>query len=109
MDINSIFPYDSAYYEEELLFDPPPKEVRSRAHIEKILNVETKASDDQLNQATLKKLKKIYEESIVPLESTYKYKELSHRWVIFCEKLIFLSTFFKNTETGPLSIIVNNY
>ena len=77
--INSIFPYDSAYYEEELLFDPPPKEVRSRAHIEKILNVETKASDDQLNQATLKKLKKIYEESIVPLESTYKYKELSHR------------------------------
>ena len=77
--INSIIPNDSAYYEEELLFDPPPKEVRSRAHIEKILNVETKASDDQLNQATLKKLKKIYEESIVPLESTYKYKELSHR------------------------------
>ena len=83
MAINSIFSYDSAYYEEELLFDPPPKEVRSRAHIEKILNVETKASDDQLNQATLKKLKKIYEESIVPLESTYKYKELSHRWEIF--------------------------
>ena len=73
---------DSAYYQEEvLLFTPPPKEVRSRAHIDKILNLEPKTNDDQLSQTTLKKLKKIYEESILPLESTYKYKELSHRYV----------------------------
>ena len=72
---------DSVYFEEEPLFQPPPAEVRSRGHIDKILNVESKTSDDNLDQTTLKKLKKIYEDSIVPLEKTYKYKELSHRYV----------------------------
>merc|ERR1711963_880564 len=70
---------DSAYYEEELLFTPPPKEVRSRAHIDKILNVESKANEDETSHTTLKKLKAIYENSIKDLEKTYKYKELSHR------------------------------
>ena len=72
---------DSVYFEEEPLFQPPPAEIRSRGHIDKILNVESKTSDDNLDQTTLKKLKKIYEDSIVPLEKTYKYKELSHRYV----------------------------
>ena len=52
----------------------------SEGHIDKILNVESKTSDDNLDQTTLKKLKQIYEDSIVPLEKTYKYKELSHRY-----------------------------
>ena len=66
-------------YEEEPLFDPPPKQVRSRAHIEKILGTGQAVLNENLVSGTLKELKKIYTNSILPLESSYKYRELSHR------------------------------
>ena len=33
----TVLKEDESVYEEEILFEPPPAEVRSRAHIEKIL------------------------------------------------------------------------
>ena len=33
----TVLKEDDSVYEEEILFEPPPAEVRSRAHIEKIL------------------------------------------------------------------------
>ena len=103
---------DSAYYEEELLFTPPPKEVRSRAHIDKILNVESKANEDEASHATLKKLKAIYEESIVPLEKTYKYKELSHRHFgdpeIFSKPLVVLMGPWSGGKSTMINYFLGN-
>ena len=36
-DAPKVLEEDQSAYEEELLFEPPPKEIRSRAHIDKIL------------------------------------------------------------------------
>ena len=64
--------------DDEWLFEPPPAEVRSRAHIDELLHANA-ISDAKLEEAHLKELKKIYETSIKPLETIYKYKELSNR------------------------------
>ena len=64
--------------DDEWLFEPPPPEVRSRDHINEILE-QGELSNSKLEEKYLKTLKKIYESSIKPLEETYKYKELSNR------------------------------
>ena len=89
--------------DEEWLFEPPPPEVRSREHIGNILGKKRRKTDKKLaayiikkipsaglnepvgkdmttlNEKTLKELKKVYENAIKPLETTYKYRELSNR------------------------------
>ncbi|XP_040570301.1 uncharacterized protein [Lepeophtheirus salmonis] len=65
----------------EWLFEPPPPEVRARNHIEEILDM-TKLStykSDKLIDKTLKDLKKTYQSSVEPLETLFKYRELSNR------------------------------
>ena len=61
------------------LFEPPPPVVRSRAHIDEVLNFEGEKTEGKAVDDTLKELKKIYENSVKPLEDIYKYKELSNR------------------------------
>ncbi len=67
--------------DEEWLFDPPPPEVRSRSHISQILGLDQPQRSEMtdLVETTLRNLKKIYENSIRPLETPYKYRELSNR------------------------------
>jgi len=67
--------------DEDWLFDPPPPEVRSRAHIAQILGLNEPAKDSilKITETTLKDLKKVYETSIKALEKEYKYRELSNR------------------------------
>jgi len=72
---------DDIEEDDEWLFEPPPREVRSREHVKKILGLEETTSDEilKITESTLKELKKVYESSIKDLEKTYKYKELSNR------------------------------
>ena len=74
---------DEVYEEEDedWLFQPPPKEKRSREHISEILGLQETSKDSVLKvtETTLKDLKKIYETSIRDLEKEYKYKKLSNR------------------------------
>ena len=64
--------------DDEWLFEPPPPEIRSRDHIDEILDLSAPSSS-KIEDKHLKDLKKIYESSIKPLETAYKYKELSNR------------------------------
>merc|ERR1719351_423108 len=64
--------------DDEWLFEPPPPEVRSRDHIDEILQPNA-PSNAKLEEKHLKTVKKIYENSIKPLEGVHKYKELSNR------------------------------
>ena len=64
--------------DDEWLFEPPPSEIRSRAHINEILEQDA-PSNSKMEQKHLKGLKKIYETSIQPLEDSYKYSSLSNR------------------------------
>eukprot|EP00096_Caligus_rogercresseyi_P016521 TRINITY_DN920_c0_g1_i3.p1 TRINITY_DN920_c0_g1~~TRINITY_DN920_c0_g1_i3.p1 ORF type:complete len:1395 (-),score=386.10 TRINITY_DN920_c0_g1_i3:125-4309(-) len=80
----------------EWLFEPPPPEVRSRAHIDEILDISKIKSykSDKLIQGSLRSLKKIYESSVEPLETLFKYRELSNRHYgdpeIFAKPLVVL-------------------
>ncbi|TRY73635.1 hypothetical protein TCAL_03348 [Tigriopus californicus] len=67
--------------DEEWLIELPPPEVRSRDHIDTILGLDTNNNEGLYTKIedTLKQLKKVYEHSIKPLETTYKYRELSNR------------------------------
>eukprot|EP00095_Tigriopus_kingsejongensis_P011320 maker-scaffold1444_size41037-snap-gene-0.7 protein:Tk11320 transcript:maker-scaffold1444_size41037-snap-gene-0.7-mRNA-1 annotation:"sarcalumenin isoform x2" len=67
--------------DDEWLFEPPPPEIRSRDHISTILGLNDPGSESRQDEieSTLKQLKKVYEHSIKPLETTFKYRELSNR------------------------------
>jgi len=61
-----------------------PKKLRSRDHIQKVLRLEIEESAatekiKKLTEATLKELKKLYDNAIKPMETLYKYRDLSNR------------------------------
>lgn len=61
-----------------------PSALRSREHIDSILGLDESSQDvykkiDPISEATLTELKNIYGSSIKPLESTYKYQDISNR------------------------------
>lgn len=63
-----------------------PSAVRSRDRLEAILGLDEVSKDvsartNPIAEVTLKDLKKIYESTIVPLESLYKYQDISNRHV----------------------------
>lgn len=63
-----------------------PSAVRSRDKLEAILGLDEVSKDVEartspIADVTLKELKKIYEGTIVPLESLYKYQDISNRHV----------------------------
>merc|ERR1719225_2539987 len=108
----TVLEEDASIFEEEMLFDPPPKEVRSRAHIDKILGQGTEQKNEQLTQSTLKQLKKVYENSIKPLENSYKYKELSQRHFgdpeIFTKPLVVLMGPWSGGKSSMINYILGN-
>lgn len=61
-----------------------PTDLRSRSHISQLLHLDDESDviENVINKAAdgiLKDLKRIYENAIKPLETLYKYRDLSNR------------------------------
>ena len=76
-----------------------PTVPRSREHIESILGLDESSRDasrkaDPISESTLKELKSIYGSSIKPLETFFKYQDISNRHMsdaeIFGQPLVLL-------------------
>lgn len=99
--------------EEELLnIIEIPENLRSRAHINQILRLDEEASEAELTieksaEIVLRDLKRLYENSIKPLEVLYKYRDLSNRHFgdpeIFSKPLVL----FMGPWSGGKSSILN--
>lgn len=99
--------------EEDLLLTVEiPENLRSRDHISKILRLDEEASEAELiveksAEIILRDLKRLYENSIKPLEGVYKYRDLSNRHFgdpeIFSKPLIL----FMGPWSGGKSSILN--
>jgi hypothetical protein len=82
--------------DEEWLFEPPPPVVRSREHIPVSLGLDRAVTpeENELTESSLEGLKEVYETKVRPLESAYRYSELSRRHFgdaeIFAKPLIVL-------------------
>lgn len=89
-----------------------PENLRSRDHIVQILRLDEEASEAELTieraaDIVLRDLKKLYENSIKPLEGVYKYRDLSNRHFgdpeIFSKPLVL----FMGPWSGGKSSILN--
>ncbi|XP_063548895.1 sarcalumenin [Cydia strobilella] len=99
--------------EEELLNVPEiPENLRSRDHITQILRLDEEASEAELTidrsaEIVLRDIKRLYENSIKPLETLYKYRDLSNRHFgdpeIFSKPLVL----FMGPWSGGKSSILN--
>ncbi|KAI8437617.1 hypothetical protein MSG28_011876 [Choristoneura fumiferana] len=99
--------------EEELLNVPEiPENLRSRDHISQILRLDEETSEAELTieksaEIVLRDIKKLYENSIKPLETLYKYRDLSNRHFgdpeIFSKPLVL----FMGPWSGGKSSILN--
>lgn len=101
------YPVDDLLLESEI-----PEDLRDRSHIDEILhlNDESVAQNEALAKIadkTLNDLKKIYENAIKPLETLYKYRDLSNRHFgdpeIFSKPLVVLM----GPWSGGKSTIIN--
>ncbi|XP_063358099.1 sarcalumenin [Cydia amplana] len=99
--------------EEELLnVSEIPENLRSRDHIAQILRLDEEASEAELTieksaEIVLRDIKRLYENSIKPLETLYKYRDLSNRHFgdpeIFSKPLVL----FMGPWSGGKSSILN--
>lgn len=89
-----------------------PENLRSRQHINQILRLDEEASEAEIiveksADIVLRDLKKLYENSIKPLEALYKYRDLSNRHFgdpeIFSKPLVL----FMGPWSGGKSSILN--
>ncbi|KAL4702706.1 hypothetical protein ACJJTC_011571 [Scirpophaga incertulas] len=104
---------DEGTPEEDLLKTADiPDNLRSREHINQILRLDEEASEDEITiersaDIVLRDLKRLYENSIKPLEALYKYRDLSNRHFgdpeIFSKPLVL----FMGPWSGGKSSILN--
>ncbi|XP_045481329.1 nestin isoform X2 [Harmonia axyridis] len=89
-----------------------PEDLRSRGHVEQLLKLDKEATKseeiiDRVSEITLRELKRLYENAIKPLETLYKYRDLSNRHYgdaeIFSKPLIL----FMGPWSGGKSSIIN--
>ncbi|KZC10108.1 Sarcalumenin, partial [Dufourea novaeangliae] len=89
-----------------------PENLRPRDHINQLLkldeeNEETERAISKVGEVILKELKKVYDNAIQPLESLYKYRDLSNRHFgdpeIFSKPLVL----FMGPWSGGKSSIIN--
>lgn len=89
-----------------------PTDLRDRAHVEHLLKLDEESSltetiINRIAEITLRELKKLYENAIKPLETLYKYRDLSNRHFgdaeIFSKPLIL----FMGPWSGGKSSIIN--
>lgn len=103
---------EGAPEEDLLLTGEIPENLRSREHIIQILRLDEEASESELiieksADIVLRDLKRLYENSIKPLEGLYKYRDLSNRHFgdpeIFSKPLVL----FMGPWSGGKSSILN--
>lgn len=103
---------EGAPEEDLLLIGEIPENLRSRDHIIKIMRLDEEASESELiieksAEIVLRDLKRLYENSIKPLEALYKYRDLSNRHFgdpeIFSKPLVL----FMGPWSGGKSSILN--
>lgn len=103
---------EGAPEEDLLLTGEIPENLRSREHINQILRLDEEASEAEITversaDIVLRDLKRLYENSIKPLEGLYKYRDLSNRHFgdpeIFSKPLVL----FMGPWSGGKSSIVN--
>lgn len=103
---------EGAPEEDLLLTGVIPENLRSRDHINQILRLDEEASEAEIlieksADIVLRDLKKLYENSIKPLEALYKYRDLSNRHFgdpeIFSKPLVL----FMGPWSGGKSSITN--
>lgn len=87
-----------------------PDNLRDRTHITEILHLESSKTEVAVNKAAdiiLRDLKRIYDNAIKPLETIYKYRDLSNRHFgdpeIFSKPLVL----FMGPWSGGKSTILN--
>nr|CAD7568200.1 unnamed protein product [Timema californicum] len=89
-----------------------PENLRPREHISQLLHLDTESAEKELLLAktvetTLKELKRLYDIAIKPLETLYKYRDLSNRHFgdaeIFSKPLVL----FMGPWSGGKSSIIN--
>ncbi|XP_044764729.1 probable serine/threonine-protein kinase kinX [Coccinella septempunctata] len=89
-----------------------PDNLRPRGHVEQLLKLDKEATKteeiiDRVSEITLRELKRLYENAIKPLETLYKYRDLSNRHYgdaeIFSKPLIL----FMGPWSGGKSSIIN--
>lgn len=94
-----------------------PENLRDRSHIEEILhlNEESDAENDALRKVadkTLQDLKRIYENAIKPLETLYKYRDLSNRHFgdpeIFSKPLVLLMGPWSGGKSSIINYLTDN-
>ncbi|KAK9890227.1 hypothetical protein WA026_010340 [Henosepilachna vigintioctopunctata] len=89
-----------------------PSNLRPREYVEQLLKIDREATKteeivDRISEITLRELKRLYENAIKPLETLYKYRDLSNRHYgdaeIFSKPLIL----FMGPWSGGKSTIIN--
>lgn len=94
-----------------------PENLRDRSHIDEILrlNEDSMAQNEALEKIadnTLKELKRIYENAIKPLETLYKYRDLSNRHFgdseIFSKPLVLLMGPWSGGKSSIINYLTNN-
>lgn len=106
-------PAESIPEEEELTLEMEiPENLRQRDHVAQILRLDSESLEKEMIlaktvDATLKELKRVYDNAIKPLEMLFKYRELSNRHFgdpeIFSKPLIL----FMGPWSGGKSTIIN--
>lgn len=104
--------------EDDLLIEyEEPTELRDRSHIDEILHldsssVEKEEAIDKAAETTLKELKRIYENAIKPLETLYKYRDLSNRHFgdpeIFSKPLVLLMGPYSGGKSSIVNYLTDN-
>lgn len=104
---------DESHPEDDLLMEYAiPENLRDRSHVAELLHLdnqseEKEAAINKVADVILKDLKRIYENAIKPLETTYKYRDLSNRHFgdpeIFSKPLVL----FMGPWSGGKSSILN--
>lgn len=81
-----------------------PENLRPRDHVAQILRLDPESIEKEMVlaktvDATLKELKRVYDNAIKPLEILFKYRELSNRHFGGTNKLLFLTKliYYSNT------------
>ncbi|XP_058061671.1 probable serine/threonine-protein kinase kinX isoform X1 [Anopheles bellator] len=104
---------EESFPEEDLLLEYEiPTNLRDTSHVYELLNIDDDASDrekalQETAEVILRDLKRIYDSSIKPLETLYKYRDLSNRHFgdpeIFSKPLVL----FMGPWSGGKSTILN--
>ncbi|XP_022914821.2 uncharacterized protein [Onthophagus taurus] len=104
--------------EEELIIeDEKPDELRPTEHLAQLLKLDDEYEEkeriiDNIAEITLRDLKRLYENAIKPLETLYKYRDLSNRHFgdaeIFAKPLVLFMGPWSGGKSSIINYLVDN-